>query len=389
MKIEQKAVISRIQIENHLKSAIDQLTPNVIERIDLSVTQDDPKEDTVVVRMKRRLKPLLAAACLGLIMVSGGIYSYQENKVVSIVDIDVNPSLEFSLNRRQKVLNIKAINEDAERIIDKGSFRGKRFDIAVDTVVETMIADGYLKEENSAVLVSVTAINEKVTNKIETAILNGVTDTLQDHQVQAVIYNQKIDLSTELDSLAQEYNISRGKAYFLKEMIEKSDTLTMAEMEDLSNLKISELSEGIYSGVYIISEDVSIIDPDNVDQTVEDELTKNFEEDSSIAETKTIRESEMISANEESEETTEKTNDILVHKGTTNPTVNEEATADNSQSETDEEIIVATPNEASDRKINLFTDDLSERKKNQHSVFSQTENSNEETEQEEIEQDID
>ena len=96
--------LNREQIKAHLKSAVMDLTPNVLDKIDLSVPQmaaEELHEDAgravssiTVMRKRMRVVAALAAACLCMVAVAGGTYTYRNGKVDSVIGIDVNPSVE-------------------------------------------------------------------------------------------------------------------------------------------------------------------------------------------------------------------------------------------------------------------------------------------------------
>ena len=57
------------QIEKHLKSAVDTLTPNILEQIDFSVPQikvsgQEQQNQVMLLRLQRRMRRLAAAAAV-------------------------------------------------------------------------------------------------------------------------------------------------------------------------------------------------------------------------------------------------------------------------------------------------------------------------------------
>lgn len=94
------------EIESHLRSAMDTLTPNVFDKIDLSTPQEIYVKPSRRVRMYRRMRTvaMAAAACLCVAVLGGGVSFYQNHRVDSVIGIDVNPSIELSVNRNEKVL---------------------------------------------------------------------------------------------------------------------------------------------------------------------------------------------------------------------------------------------------------------------------------------------
>ena len=77
----------------------------------------------------------VAAACI-CIFAAGGWYHYAYIQIASQVEIDVNPSLKFSLNRKERVVQVQALNEDGERLAGGASLKGKTVQAAVNQVVD-------------------------------------------------------------------------------------------------------------------------------------------------------------------------------------------------------------------------------------------------------------
>ena len=75
------------QIEIHLKSAVDTLTPDIFEKLDLSVPQENgeavkerqetKKGGVILLLSQMRGAALGAAASLCLLMTGGGVWYYQ------------------------------------------------------------------------------------------------------------------------------------------------------------------------------------------------------------------------------------------------------------------------------------------------------------------------
>lgn len=70
-------------------------------------------------KKKNYLKSIIAAAAAVVFVLAGviGFGTYQKaNKVVSTVALDVNPGIEITINAKEKVLDVKAMNDDAKKL---------------------------------------------------------------------------------------------------------------------------------------------------------------------------------------------------------------------------------------------------------------------------------
>lgn len=283
-----ETVWEKEEIESHLRSAMDVLTPNVLDKIDLSTPQEIYLRPSRRARIYRRMRNLAvaAAACLCVAVLGGGVTVYQNNRVDSVVGIDVNPSIELSVNRNEKVLSANPLNDDAQIILDDMDLKNVDLDIAVNALIGSMVRNGYLDELDNAILVTVTNDNEKKAASLRRDVVGDVESSLQEHSVQAVVYDQQMKVTDEIQKLSEEYNISYGKAYFLQELV-RDNALTDDDMKKFAKMTMEEIAREIAASDYSVghSKDDSAEESDSalvhevtLPQTEEETVTETVEE---------------------------------------------------------------------------------------------------------------
>src|SRR5690554_7694094 len=62
------------------------------------------------------IKPLATIAAV-FVLLFVGLTSYLNMAIDSIISFDINPSIELMVNRKEKVIRVKALNEDGEKVI--------------------------------------------------------------------------------------------------------------------------------------------------------------------------------------------------------------------------------------------------------------------------------
>ena len=260
------------RIESHLRSAVGGLTPDLFDRLDLSVPQDPvPRVITPIapvqtasrdeaapgmgnkkeiIRFERHLRRMAAtaAAFLFLLTAGGGAWQYHVRnvRVDSVIGIDVNPSVELSINQKSRILTAEALNEDAKEILSGMDLKGVDLNVAVNAVIGSMVTHGYLDETENAILVTVNNDSVSKASKLRSSVVGDIETTLREHQVQAVVYDQQAaPEDDEVSRLAKEYGISYGKAYFLKELIAQNKNLSMDDMKRFSTMTMEEIAAQI------------------------------------------------------------------------------------------------------------------------------------------------
>lgn len=99
-------------------------------------------------RESRRMPAFPLAAACALLTVFLCIGSYVLLWMpVAYVSIDVNPSLELELNRLDRVISVRAYNEDGERIAGTVSVKGMPYEKAIETIVDSEEMQPYLTQD--------------------------------------------------------------------------------------------------------------------------------------------------------------------------------------------------------------------------------------------------
>ena len=238
-------------VEAHIKSAVDALTPDIYDRLDLSVPQEAAQKPAPIYRMYRRMRTLAvaAAACLCIVLAGGGIGYYQNRQVDSVVGIDVNPSIRLSVNRKERILKAEPLNQDAEIILDDMDLSSVDLNIGVNALIGSMVRHGYLDDLDNAILVTVSNSDKEKAATVRREVVTEVASSLEEHKVGAVVYDQEMEETDEIRELADQYGISIGKAYFLKELVEEND-LSEEDLKGFAGMNMEEIAREIADRSY-------------------------------------------------------------------------------------------------------------------------------------------
>lgn len=99
------------------------------------------------------------ATALAVFMVFFGIGGYSAWATpISYISVDVNPSVELSLNRFDRVIDVTEYSEDGRSVLEGISLRGKTYTNAIDTLVDSDALKQYLSEDS---LLAFTVVSDK------------------------------------------------------------------------------------------------------------------------------------------------------------------------------------------------------------------------------------
>ena len=157
-------------------------------------------------RLRPRFVQWIAAAAAMLILVGGSTAMWIDRNYVTYaeVSLDVNPSIIYSLNKRDRVLDVRAVNDDAESIVKALEQEGVRFSLLSDAVEKTMsILDnqGYMDEStDDYVLVNVSTDDEDRQTRLSDEVETAMTATLeQNHTIEYRIDHSDRKTAREAD----------------------------------------------------------------------------------------------------------------------------------------------------------------------------------------------
>ncbi|MEG0217032.1 MAG: hypothetical protein RR655_01720 [Raoultibacter sp.] len=174
---------------------------------------------------------LAVAACLCLLMIGVGGYTVYDTET-AYIDIDVNPSVELGVNCFDIVVSTRAYNEDGQRALDHASLTGKRYEEALQLLLQSEEAIGYIGED------SFVAVNIASGNQGQVTNLEGSSATcIQRTPVQ----NYSCSQMTKAEHLAaQDKGMGMGKyrAYLILHDLDPAITpeecslMSMRELRD-------------------------------------------------------------------------------------------------------------------------------------------------------------
>ena len=240
-------------MEKELQEAVQNLIPNdLFTRItaELDSKEEGAKMEKVLVRRiesKRTslgLKTVmqLAAACVALVLVVGGIFYYRGNLMVDrLVDLDVNPGIELLTNQKNRVLEAYATNGDGDKVLSGMDLHNVDLQVALNAIVGSMVQQGYMTKDTKGVLVTVQNKDQKKADNLRKLVVKEMEIALSTEDMNAAVFHQVISSqNNNASAFARKNNISLGKAVFVLNLANKASSLNAKE---LAKMKISEIAK--------------------------------------------------------------------------------------------------------------------------------------------------
>lgn len=232
-------------IEQKLKSSFEQITPDVLDSI-LSDAEEGKGQNMTNIQPKKSTRRAIEwvaaiAACLTLCI--GGTFAATAHnaskQVAALVSIDVNPSIELSVNKDDKVIDVSAANDDAKDILEDDDYSGAELKAAVDKIIDVLMQKGYLDGNKNSVLISVDSDDEEFAAALQQKLMEDINAYFSLKGFKGSVICQDVDHDDSVSEIADKYDISLGKATLIRKIIAAGSTYTA---EQLSKMTISEIN---------------------------------------------------------------------------------------------------------------------------------------------------
>ncbi|MFA5341236.1 MAG: hypothetical protein WC332_05590 [Clostridia bacterium] len=183
----------------------------------------------------------VAAASLLLAMGLGTSSYYLPTRYVSV---DINPSIEYSINMYDRVIDVNGVNQDGEHILEElniKSLKNKKIEDAVSMTISEAAKEGYLQSEGSGIMIATAAKNNNNAEELAAILKETVMAVVAANNSNALVMGEAVGL--ERVEEAKELGITPGKLNLIEKLIESSDDPESIDKEDWLDKSVKEIME--------------------------------------------------------------------------------------------------------------------------------------------------
>ena len=232
-------------IEDKISSAYRDIAPDILDSV---LADCDAQKGQIIPMPKDKKKTnvirTISAVAAALLLVVGGLGFWRSSRAVaSTVMLDVNPGIGISVNKNEKVLAVKAYNQDAEKVIGNMNFEGSHLDVAVNALIGSMLRNGYISDEANSILISVDSSDKAAGAAMQERLMNEVSGIMESGNVDGAVLGQTVRNDEALKSKAEQYGITVGKAELIDQITAQNSLYTFEELVPLTINELNLISE--------------------------------------------------------------------------------------------------------------------------------------------------
>lgn len=197
----------------------------------------------IILKNNNKYIKLAASAAAALTLLVTPAWAYLTP--YSYVSLDINPSFEFSINRFDRVLEVRAVNDDGEKVVENISIaelKNKEIKEAVKNVLVELKDQGYIIHgQEGGVVVAASSKNQEKTDKLAASLKTTIEEEVifkadKDKQIK----DNKEITENEIEEKAAEQAKESEKAEEVEEVEEPKDEKEAIKEQKEDNESVKE-----------------------------------------------------------------------------------------------------------------------------------------------------
>ena len=255
---------SRKQLLRSLNRAVEAQMPDLLEQISSAPVRKMEEMDFITAqpaspdRKRNSWIPRMAAVCCMLLLTLAGGWFWQTRLPYSLVDLDVNPSIQLTASRSDRILKAEAFNSQAQEVLGEMDLRGVPLDVGVNAIIGSMVTQGYLNEQHSTVLVTVQSSNQQKAVEMTASLAGEISQQLTTAGLTPKVLSHASPME-EKSQEAEGQGISPGRVALIEHILAQKPE---ADREALYQMSVDQLLGYCYSNHLDLS-DFTSDDPDD------------------------------------------------------------------------------------------------------------------------------
>jgi len=273
--------------------------------------------------LKNINKLVMCSALTAMIAIVGGITLWAYKTPYSYVSLDVNPSIEYSLNRFDKVINVTAVNDDGQEILNElelDKLENQNIEDAVAETVNQISEDGYFDNSidndiNGGIIIATSGEDQERSDELAEKLQESLETEIE--EIGEDIQLETISVGFERVQKAKELGVTPGKLNLVEKLQNSSSTPEDIILEEWLNKPVKEIMSAIKENKKAKIEQT---EPSDEDESAEESTTDNTEVADEIKTDKALtKENENTGNTEATQERANEKSQNKVEKATNKP----------------------------------------------------------------------
>ncbi len=196
-------------------------------------------------------KLVMCSALTAMIAIVGGITLWAYKTPYSYVSLDVNPSIEYSLNRFDKVISVTAVNDDGQEILNElelDKLENQKIEDAVAETVNQISEDGYFdniidNDIDGGIIIATSGEDQEKSDELAEKLQESLETEIE--EIDEDITLETISVGFERVQKAKELGVTPGKLNLVEKLQNSSSNPESIILEEWLNKPVKEIMSAI------------------------------------------------------------------------------------------------------------------------------------------------
>ena len=167
--------------------------------------------------VKRHAKIAACVASIAAFVSLSGITAWAYYTPYSYVSLDVNPSIEYSVNRFDRVLDVNAVNDDGAAILEDLNLTNKPIGDAVQETVQEIADQGYITDaELGGIVIAASSGDDSKSEQLAEELKSDAEQAIEDKGLEAQVEAQGIGYARVQEAKAM--GVTPGKLNLVQKL---------------------------------------------------------------------------------------------------------------------------------------------------------------------------
>ena len=233
MSISGREAVILTKDSNFVKAVLPEGEYDIGQEIDTA----DTKQSLIsrwLVPGTRRLAAVAAVLIIAVILPVVATTISINTSVYAYVTLDINPSTEFSINGREKIIKAKPLNEEGALVLEGADLRGRQIEYGIEYFVAKSCELGYATPGKEGAVIATTVMEKEQNTELEQKISETLEKTVEQNKL--TVETGVLAATKEIKEEAEKAGVSAGK--YLIALQAKEEQLEV-DMEDVKKSSIT------------------------------------------------------------------------------------------------------------------------------------------------------
>lgn len=175
-----------------------------------------------------------------LVLFATGAFAYTTPD--AYISVDVNPSVEISINMFDRVLDVKAVNDDGEELLSAISLTHMSIEKAMEQLTEKLMEENYItNDENGGVIITTSGEDPIKAEKLAARLEAKVRQCIDEEGKTALVEAEAVGLERVQE--AEKLGVTPGKLNLVEKLVKSSPDPEDMVIEEWLDKPVKEINK--------------------------------------------------------------------------------------------------------------------------------------------------